>query len=110
MSNGFDEIERSGREAMNQTVVTIGAFSRAWEGLAQQTLAFSRESFTEGATHLEKLVEIRSLERAAAVQVAFVTTAYEKATGRAVRLGELYLDLLKEVAKPLEGTVARHAQ
>ncbi len=45
----------------------------------------------------------KSFDVAVEAQTDFVKTSYEKAVGQATRFGELYLDMVKDVAKPFDG-------
>jgi hypothetical protein len=102
MLNGFDEVQKVGREGINRALESFGALSRGWQVLASETAGFSKQSFEEGAAHLEKLFGAKSIDVAFETQADFVRASYEKAVGRAARIGELYLDIVKDAAKPFE--------
>ena len=47
----------------------------------------------------------KSIDVAFEAQSEFVRSSYEKAVGQAARIGELYMDLVKDVTKPFEDFV-----
>ncbi len=102
MINGFEDVQKAGREGMSRALESFGALSRGWQTLASETAGYSKQTFEESASHLEKLLGAKSIDVAFEAQTDFVRSSYEKAVGQAARFGELYLDLVKDVAKPFE--------
>ncbi len=105
MMNGFEDVQKAGREGMNRAMESLGAFSRGWQALANETAGFSKQSFEAGAAHVEKMLGAKSIDVAFEAQSEFVRSSYEKAVGQAARFGELYMDLVKDVTKPFEDFV-----
>ena len=105
MINGFENVQKVGQDNINRAVESFSALSRGWQALAVETADFSRKSFQDGAAHVETLLGTQTFDRAVKAQTDFVTTAYENAVGQAARLGEIYLGVAKDVAKPFEGIV-----
>jgi hypothetical protein len=102
MINGFEDVQKVGRDNMNRTIESFGAFSRSWQALANETAGFSRRAFEEGSAHVEKLLGAKTVDVAFQAQSDYLRSTYEKTVGQAARLGELYLDLVKDAAKPFE--------
>jgi phasin family protein len=105
MINGFEDVQKAGRESMSKALESFGALSRGFQTLASETAGFSKQSLEEGAAHVEKLLGAKSIDVAFEAQTDFVRSSYEKAVGQAARFGELYLNLVKEAAKPFEDFV-----
>jgi phasin family protein len=105
MINGFDDVQKIGRESVNRALESFGALSRGWQTMATETAGFSKQSFEESAAHLEKLFGAKSIDVAFEAQSDFLRASYEKAVGQAARFGELYMDLVKQATKPFEDMV-----
>ena len=103
--NGFEDVQKYGRENMNRALESFGALSRGWQALASETAGFSKQSLEDGAAHFEKLLGATSLDSAVAAQTDFVRSAYERAVSQAARFGEIYLDVVKGVTKPFEDLI-----
>ena len=110
MINGFEDVQKVGREGMNRALQSFGAVSKGWQTLASETAGFSKQSFEDGAAHVEKLLGAKSIDVAFEAQTDFVRASYEKAVGQAARFGELYLDLVKDAAKPFEDFVRARSE
>lgn len=102
MMSGFEDVQKAGRDNINRTVESLGALSRGWQNMASETAGYSKQSLEEGAAQMEKLLGAKSMDKAFEAQADFVRISYEKAVGQAARIGELYLDLVKDVVKPFE--------
>ena len=105
MAYGFDDVQKVGRDGMNRATESFTALSRGWQTLATETAGYSRQSFEDGAAHLEKLLSAKSFDGAVQAQTEFAKTSYERAVGQAARFGEIYLDLVRDAVKPFEGFV-----
>ena len=106
MINGFEDVQKAGRDSMTKALESFGAWSRGMQSLASETAGYSKQSFEEGAAHVEKLLGAKSIDVAFEAQSNFLRSSYEKAVGQAARFGEIYLDLVKEASKPFEDFVS----
>lgn len=102
MMNGFEDTQKAGRQTMDRAMQSFGATSRGLQALATEAASYSKQSFEDGAAHFEKLLGAKSLDVALEAQNAFLKNSYEKTSGRFARMGELYLDLVRDAAKPFE--------
>lgn len=105
MINGFEDVQKVGREGMSKAMESFGAVSRGLQTLASETAGFSKQSFEESAAHMEKMLGAKSIDVAFEAQSDFLRASYEKAVGQATRFGEIYMDLVKEATKPFEDLV-----
>ena len=103
MFNGFEDVQKAGQENVNRAMQSFGAMSKGLQAIAVEAADYSKRSFETGAAHVETLMQVRSLDRAVEVQSEYVRSAYEDAVGQATRLGELYVELARNVVKPYEG-------
>ena len=105
MINGFDDVQKAGREGMNRALESFGALSRGWQTLATETAGYSKKSFEESAAQWKRCSARSPSTSPSRRRANFVRSAYEKAVGQAARFGELYMDLVKDVTKPFEDFV-----
>ena len=110
MINGFEDVQKAGRENMDRAVQSFSALSRGWQVLASETAGYSKQALEDGAAHFERLLGVKSLDVAVQAQSEFLKASYEKAAGQATRLSEIYLDVVKDAAKPFEGLVPTAAK
>jgi hypothetical protein len=68
---------------------------------------YTKKSFEQTKSFVEKLAGVRSLDKAIEIQTAFAKQAYETFMTDSQKIRELYSGLAKQSFKPLEGAVAR---
>jgi len=108
MMNGIDNVQKVGRENMDRALQSFSALSRSWQHIATETADLAKQSFEQSASQFERVLAAKSFQDAFEAQADFVKTSYDKALDNTARVGELYLGLVKDVAKPFEtaGTTA----
>jgi hypothetical protein len=71
---------------------------------------YTRKSFQEGASFIDKLMGVRSLDKAIEIQTDFARQAYENFVAESQKICELYSQLASQILKPWEGAVAKLTQ
>jgi hypothetical protein len=103
----FDEFQKVGKDNMDATMKSFGAFSKGMQAIAVEVTDYSKKSFEEGSAAVEKLLGAKSLEKAIEIQSDYAKSAYEGFVAGATRIGELYADLTKEAYQPFESYFGR---
>jgi phasin family protein len=92
---------------------SIGAVAPAHSfPISIQTIAnaygdYTKKSLQDTRSFVEKLMGVRSLDKAIEIQSEFARQAYETFVAESQRISELYSELAKQIFKPLEGFVAK---
>ena len=68
---------------------------------------YTKKSFEETRSFVEKLSEVRSLDKAVEVQTEFAKQAYDTFVAELQKMRELYGKLARQTFKPLEGFVTK---
>ena len=100
MVKSFEDLQQVGKENVDLAVKAFGAVSSKAQAIATEVADYSRKSF-------EKLLGVKSLDKAIEVQTDYAKNAYEGFVSQANKLGALYADLAKETYKPFEAIVAK---
>ena len=103
MLKNYEDLQKLGSDGLEVAMKQFGAFSKGAQAIASEVADYSKQSFEATAATAEKLVGVKSLETALAIQSEFVKSAYDGFVARSTKLGSLYADLAKETYKPLEG-------
>jgi hypothetical protein len=109
MVQGFENFQKISKENVDATVKSLGAVSKSEQTIATETAEYSKKSFEQGSAALERLLGVKTFDKAVEVQTDYAKTAYESFVAQATRLGELYTGLAKELYKPFETAVAKAA-
>jgi len=68
---------------------------------------YTKKSFEETRCLVEKLSQVRSLDKALEVQTEFAKRAYDNFIAESQKMRELYGKLARQTFKPLEGFVTK---
>jgi hypothetical protein len=86
---------------------SFGALSKSAQAIVVEVVDYSKKSAEGSAAAWEKLMGVKSIEKAMEVQSEYLKSSYEGFVAEATKLGELYVDLAKEAYKPFEGVLAK---
>jgi hypothetical protein len=109
MVKNFDDMQKLGKDNMDATMKTFGAFSKSAQAIAVEMADYSKKSFEDGSKALEKLFGAKTPEKAIEIQTDFAKASYEAFVAEATKMGELYADLAKEIYKPFESYIVKAA-
>jgi hypothetical protein len=63
---------------------------------------YTKKSFEDGKSFVEKLTGVKSMDKAVEVQTEYARSAYETFVAESQKMVALYTDLAKQTFKPLE--------
>jgi len=103
MIRNFDEVQGFGKENVDVALKSFGAASKGVQAIATEMADYSKKAFEDGAAAFEKMLGVKSVEKAMELQQSYFKDAYEGFVSKATKVSELYADLAKEAYKPYEG-------
>ncbi len=107
MMKNLDEMQKYSKDSVDLAMKSFGAVSKGMQAIAVEVADYSKKSFEDGTAAMEKLMGVKSIDKAIEVQSDYAKAAYEGFVSEATRIGDLYSDLAKETYKPFEGLMAR---
>ena len=107
MMKNIDDVQKFSKDGMDATMKSFGTVSKATQAIAAEVADYSKKSFEDGTKVMEKLLGVKSFEKAIEIQTDYAKSAYEGFVAQATKMGELYADLAKETYKPFEAYVAK---
>jgi hypothetical protein len=102
MVKNFEDVQQFGKDSMDATMKSFGAFSKNAQAIAIELADYGKKVFEQSTAATEKLMGAKSLDKAIEVQSDYIKSSYEGFVAQATKLGELYADLAKEAYKPFE--------
>lgn len=105
----FDTMQKFGKDGADAVLKSFGALSKGAQTAAVETADFAKRSFEQGSATAEKLVGVRTMDRAMEIQGEFLRMSYEGLVAQATKMGELAANTVKEAYAPVEGLVAKTA-
>jgi len=107
MTPQFENIQKIGKDNVEAALKSFGAVSKGAQAIAVEAADYAKKSFEQGSATLEKLVGVKSLDKAIEIQTDYLKTSYEGFVAQSSKVGELAANIAKEAFKPYEGIVGK---
>ena len=97
----FSEIKAFGANPF-EAFATANPSTQSLQAIAAETAEYSKTSFEKGRAFCEKLMAVKQIDEAFALQSDFAKTAYEDFMAQATKIGEFYATLAQDAFKPIK--------
>src|ERR1700676_3871934 len=102
-----EDIQQYGKEHLETVAASAASLQSGLHAIASAYGDYTKKSFEDTKSFVEKLSGVKSLDKAIEVQTEFAKSAYETFVAESQKIAGLYTDLAKQTFKPLEGMVAK---
>jgi phasin family protein len=102
-----EDIQQYGKEHLETVVASATTLQNGIQTIATAYGDYTKKSFEDTKSYVEKLSGVKSLDKAIEVQTEFAKSAYETFVAESQKIAGLYTDLAKQTFKPYEGLVAK---
>ena len=109
MIQNFEDIQKFGKDNLDLAMKAVGVQQKGAQAIATEVADYSKKAVEASSAQFEKLLGVKTLDKAIELQTDFAKVAYEGYVAHATKVGELVTELAKEAAKPLEGVMAKVA-
>jgi hypothetical protein len=106
-SNRNNSHQQNGEKLLDTGAALASIFPSGFQAIATAYGDYTKKSFEDTKSYVEKLSGVRSLDKAIEIQTEFAKTAYETFVSESQKIGALYGDLAKQSYKPFGGFVAK---
>ena len=104
-----EDIQNYGKEQIETVVASATSVQHGLQAIASAYGDYTKKSFEDTKSYVEKLSGVKSLDKALEVQSEYARSAYETFVSESQKLAGLYGDLAKTAFKPVETLVAKFA-
>jgi hypothetical protein len=104
-----EDFQQQSKEQLDAAVASARTVANGFQAIAAAYGDYSKKSFEDTKSYVEKLSGVKSFDKALEVQSEYAKTAYDTFVAEAQKIGGLYSDLAKETYKPFEGLVAKYS-
>ncbi len=101
----FDAFQTYGKDAIESSVASATALTRGYQTVAQEMFDFNRRAFEKSAAALEQTTQIKSFDQVLTAQQNFAKESYETFVSESTRIGNIYLNAMKDAYRPFEGNL-----
>ena len=102
-SNRNNAHQQNGEKLLDTGAGLANTLPSGFQAIATAYGDYTKKSFEDTKSFVEKLSGVRSLDKAIEVQTEFAKTAYETFVSESQKIGALYADLAKESYKTVGG-------
>ena len=102
-----EDIQQYGKEQIETVVASATTLQNGLQAIASAYGDYTKKSFEDTKSFVEKLSGVKSLDKAIEVQTEYAKSAYETFVAESQKIAGLYTNLAKQTFKPLEGIVAK---
>jgi len=107
MFKSFEDIQKFSKDNLGVATESYNAVAKGIQEIAAETADYTKKSFETTTVAYEKLVGVKSLDKAIEIQNEFARTAYEAYVAQASKIGATLTNLAKDSFKPFEGALSR---
>jgi hypothetical protein len=104
-----EDIQQYGKEQLESVAASAATFQNGVQAIATAYGDYTKKSFEETKSFVEKLSGVKSLDKVFEVQTEYAKSAYETFMAESQKIAGLYTDLAKQTCKPFEGIVGKFA-
>jgi hypothetical protein len=102
-----EDIQQYGKDHIESVVASATTVQTGLQAIASAYGDYTKKSFEDTKSFVEKLSGVKSLDKALEVQTDYAKSAYENFMAESQKIAGMYSDLAKQSFKPLEGLVAK---
>jgi hypothetical protein len=95
------------RERIDAVDASTNSFPGGFQAIATAYSDYTRKSFEDTRSFVEKLSGVKSVDKAIEIQTEFAKSAFETFMAESQKIGALYRDLATESCKPFGGFLAK---
>jgi phasin family protein len=102
-----EDIQQYGKEHLETVVASATSVQSGLQAIATAYGDYTKKSFEDTKSFVEKLSGAKSLDKAIEAQTEFAKSAYETFVAESQKIAGLYTDLARQTYKPLEGLISK---
>jgi hypothetical protein len=105
----YEGFQKFGKQGFDAALKNFGTLSKGFEAIAVEIADFSKKQFEANSAAFEKLVGVKTLDKAVEVQSEFAKQSFEGFVAHSTKVGQLVGNLTKEAVKPVETAISQVA-
>jgi hypothetical protein len=99
--------QQDSREQIDAADASTNSFPGGFHAIATAYSDYTRKSFEDTRSFVEKLSGVKSVDKAIEIQTEFAKSAFETFMAESQKIGALYRDLATQSYKPFGGFLAK---
>jgi hypothetical protein len=104
------DFQKVAQDSIETSISSLTAVAKGTQAITLEVADYSKKSFEAGSAALEKLLGVKSLDKAIEVQTEYLKASYEGYVSEMKKVGELATAVAKDAYKPYESLFAKAAK
>ena len=106
MFKNIEDFQKFGKDQFDAATKAATTFSKGAQQIVTEQTDYSKKAIELGTTTVEKLMSVKSLDKAFEIQADYAKHAYEGFVAQSTKISDLFVNYAKEAFKPLESSFA----
>jgi hypothetical protein len=102
-NRNLSQLQDDSREQINADDASLTSFPGGLQAIAAAYSDYTKKSFEDTRSFVEKFSGVRSVDKAIEIQTEFAKSAFETFMAHSQKIGALYRDLATQSYKPFGG-------
>ena len=107
INRNLSQLQDDSRDQLNAPDVSMSSFPSGFHAIAAAYSDYTKKSFEDTKLFVERILAVRSVDKAIEIQTEFAKTAFETFMVESQKIGALYRDLVTQSYKPFGGFLAK---
>ena len=100
MNQQFEIVQKLGQDTFGAALKVFDVASTGIKAIVAETADYTKKSFEQSASTFEKLLGVKSLDKAIEIQTDYAKSAYEGFVAQSMKTGEFYAKLAQDSFAP----------
>ena len=106
-NRNLSQLQDESREQIDAAAASMNSFPGGFHAIATAYSDYTKKSFEDTRSYVEKLSGVKSIDKAIEIQTEFAKSAFESFVAESQKIGALYRDLAAQSYKPFGGFLAK---
>jgi len=103
----MSNVEQAAKDVGNAATESTHTFASSFQTIATAHADYAKKAMQDSSEFFAKLTSVKEPAKVMELQSEYAKNAYETFVVESKKLSELYADLFKQTAKPLEALMAK---
>ena len=107
MFKNIEDFQKFGKDQFDAASKTAATLSKSAQQIVTEQTDYSKKAMELSTATVEKLMGVKSMDKAFEIQTDYAKTAYEGFVAQSTKITDMFATFAKEAFKPVEASFAK---
>ncbi len=107
MFKNIEDFQKFGKDQFDAASKTAATLSKSAQQMVTEQTDYSKKAMELSTATVEKLMGVKSIDKAFEIQSDYAKTAYEGFVAQSTKIADMFAGFAKEAFKPVEASFAK---